>query len=132
MNWGMVGARLNPLMSSWWLAGSLLVLAGISLGAGLLDVAHDPYALNAPLYANWVEFVVEGLWWVYGLVALFVYVVRVGGAIYSGRPPRAFMWMVPIELVVVVIVAGLTVVALVWLSMQFPCVMYRPPSLFGC
>ncbi len=136
MNWETVVGRRNPLMSSKLFVGSLLVLAGISLGAGLLDWANFADKKNPVLYHTWVWVLVEGRMWWFGLVALLAYAVRVGWAIRIGRPPRAFVWMIPIELVVVIALAGLTGLALFWLNLQAPCVGIdyggRDPSLFAC
>ena len=140
MSWETVVGRLNPLMfqqpASKLLAGGLLILAGIGLGAGLLDLADDPDMKNALLYQTWVRALIDERWWILGLGALFAYAVRVGLAIRNGRSPRAFVWMVPIELVVVVTLACLAALGLFWLNLQAPCIGIdyggRDPSLFAC
>ena len=140
MSWETVVGRLNPLTyqqrTSILLAGGLLILTGMSLGAGLLDWADYADQKNSLLYQTWVRALVDERWWVFGLGALFAYAVRVGLAIRVGRPPRAFVWMVPIELVVVVTLACLTALGLFWLNTQAPCIGIdyggRDPSLFAC
>ena len=108
----MVVGRLNPLRGqhflSWLLTGSLLILTAASLGACLTDLAYRPDVKGAFLDDGWVEELVEGRWWVFGLGALLAYAMRVGFLIRSRQSPRALVWVLPIDLVVVAILAGVT------------------------
>ena len=123
----MVAGRLSPLtyqpFTSKLLAGSLLVLVGISLGACFTDLVDSPYASAAFLDDGGVRSFVDGRWWLFGLVALLAYAGRVGFGVSYRQPPRALVWRVSIELGAVVILAGLVALGLSWLSVQyFPCV----------
>ena len=128
MSWKTAAGRLNPLthepVTSKLLAGSLLLLVGISLGAGIADLADSPSTLAAFLDDGWVRSVVGERWWMFGLVALLAYAVREGWPFGTRQTPRALVWRIPIELVAVSILAGVTALALSWLSVQFiPCVL---------
>ena len=120
--------RLNPLMyepiASRMLASILLLLAGISLGAGIADLVDHPYASAAFLDEGWVRSVINEQWWVLGLLALLAYAAREGLPFRYRHARRAFVRRIPIELVAVSILAGITALALSWLSVQFiPCVL---------
>ena len=131
--------RLNPLMfqqpASKFSRGVCLSSLGLAWGQAswtwqTIDMK------NALLYQTWVRALIAERWWILGLGALFAYAVRVGLAIRNGRSPRAFVWMVPIELVVVVTLACLGALGLFWLNLQAPCIGIdyggRDPSLFAC
>ena len=125
-----VQGRQNPWrgqpLTSKLLAGSLLVLAGLSLGAAFTDWADSPRSLAAFLDEGWVRSVVDGRGWIFMLLALLVYAGRLGGVLHNRRLPRAVVWMIPIELVAVSILAGLTALSLSWLSVQYvPCDVIR-------
>ncbi len=128
MNWGTVAGRLNPLtyepVTSKLLAGSLLILAGVSLGAGIADLADSPSSLAAFLDDGWVRSAVHERWWGFGLASLLAYAVREGWPFRSRLTPRTFVRRIPIELVAVWLLAGATALALSWLSVQFiPCIL---------
>ncbi len=131
----MVEARLNPSryqrLTSKLLVGSLLILAGISLGAGVTDWVDSPHAAHAFLDDGWVRSLVDGWGWIYMLAALLAYTVRMRLASHNTQRSRAFVGKIPvfvgkipIELVAVSILAGVTALGLSWLSVQYiPCVL---------
>ena len=124
----MISQLLNPLayepVTSKLLAGILLLLAGISLGLGIADVADNPLARAAFLDDGLIRGVVDGRWWMFGLVGLLVYAVREGVPLRHRLVPRPFTKRVPIEVAVVLILAGTTALALSYLSVEFfPCVL---------
>ena len=124
----MVLRRLNPMtyepIASKMLASVLLLLAGVSLGAGIADLVDHPAASAAFLDEGWVRSVVNERWWVLGLLALLAYAVREGVPFRYRHARRAFAGRVPIELVAVSILTGVTALALSWLSVRFfPCVL---------
>ena len=104
------------------LVGGLLVMAGISLGLGLLDVADDPQRKNAFLYHTWVRMLVDERWWAFGLASLLAYFAYLGLAVRRGRPSLAFLWKVPVELVVLGVVAVVTALVLFWFNLHALCI----------
>ena len=131
----MVEARLNPLryqrLTGKLLVGSLLILAGISLGAGVTDWVDSPRAAHAFLDDGWVRSLVDGWGWIFMLAALLAYSVRMRLASRNTQIPRVFVGKIPIfvgripiEVVAVSILAGVTALGLSWLSVQYiPCVL---------
>ena len=106
------------------LMGSLLILAGLSLGAGVTDWVDYPDSTTAFLDDGRVRSLVDGWGWVYGLGALLAYAVRVRLAFRNTQALRAGAWRIAIELAAVSILAGLTALGLSWLSVQYiPCVL---------
>ena len=126
MSWETVVGRLNPLMyqqrTSILLAGGLLVMAGISLGLGFLDLADQPHRKNAFLYHTWVRVLVDERWWAFGLASLLAYGTYLGLAVRRGRPPLAFLWKIPVELVVLGVFAVVTALVLFWLNLHALCI----------
>ena len=62
--------------------------------------------------------------WIFMLLALLVYAGRLGAVLRDRHSPRASVWVIPVELVVVSILAGLTALGMSWLSVQYiPCVL---------
>ena len=116
--------RGQPLTSKL-LAGGLLVLAGLSLGAAFTDWADNPLSAAAFLDEGVVRSVVGERGWMFLLLALLIYTLgRLGGVLRDRHLPRSSVWVIPVELVVVSILAGLTALGLSWLSVQFiPCVL---------
>ena len=124
----MVERLLNPLrpqyLTSNLLVGSLLILAGISLGAGVTDWVDYPDSAAAFLDDGRVRSLVDGWGWAYGLGALLVYAVRMRLAFRDMHTLRAGTRRISIELAAVSILAGLTALGLSWLSVQYiPCVL---------
>ena len=128
VNWEFVQGHQNlwrghPLASNL-LAGSLLILAGLSLGAAFTDWADSPRSAAAFLDEGWVRSLVDGRGWIFMLLALLVYAGRLRVVLQNRQLPRAGRLMIPIELVAVSILAALTALGLSWLSVQFiPCVL---------
>ena len=108
------------------LVGGLFTLAGISLGAALLDLADDPNVKNALLYGTWVRELVDERWWIFGLSALLAYAVRLGLAFHNRQALRILVWRVPMELVLVGVFAVVVALFLFWLNLQADCL--RPPG----
>ena len=75
----MVERLLNPLrpqyLTSKLIVGSLLILAGLSLGAGVTDWVDYPDSRSAFLDDGWVRSLVDGWGWVYGLGVVPIEVV---------------------------------------------------------
>ncbi len=106
------------------LAVGLLVLAGLSLGAAFTDWADSPRSAAAFLDDGVVRAVVGERGWMFMLLALLVYVGRLGGVLRDRHLPRASVWVIPVELVTVSILAVLTALALSWISVQYiPCIL---------
>ena len=103
---------------------TFLVLAGLSLGAAFTDWADSPRSVAAFLDEGVVRGVVDGRGWMFMLLALIVYAGRLGGVLRDRHLPRASVWVIPVELVTVSILAVLTALALSWISVQYiPCVL---------
>ena len=98
-------------------AGYLLALTAIGLGAGITDLGDRPNLPNAFLEPGWVRELVDGRWWIFLLFALFTYVVRWGLALSYRQSQRTPLWAVPIELVAMGTLAGLTSYGLFRLSL---------------
>ena len=127
MNWEFVQGHQNlwrghPFTSKL-LAGSLLILAGLSLGAAITDWVDNPRSATWFLDAGWVRSLVDGRAWIFMLLTLLVYAGRLGVVLQNQQLPRAVRWGIPIELVVVSILAALTALGLSVLSVHYtPCI----------
>ena len=67
---------------------------------------------------------VDGRGWMFMSGALLVYLGRLGLSLRNRRLPRRFQWIIPVELVLVVIIGGAMALGLSWLSVFYlPCVL---------
>ena len=104
--------RLLNLM----LAGGLLIFAALSASAGITDLADSPNARNAFLDAGWERELVNGRWWMFFLVAILGYAIRLRLAFRITQDRRAFRWIVPVEIFAIAILSVLFAAGLSWNS----------------